>query len=308
MIDILMAVYNGEKYISEQIESLLRQSCVDWRLLVSDDCSEDETVKIIKRYMEMYPNKITLYENKTNTGSAGKNFLGLLEKSSGEYVMFCDQDDVWKNDKIAATIDKMWAMEQEYGDDMPILVHTDLEVVNENLSLVNKSMFEMQKLDYNRTSLNELVVQNIVTGCTVMINRALINRLEIMPEKIAVHDWWLGVMASIYGKIGFVEKATILYRQHGENSCGAQDMYSSQYIRRRAGDAGKARKMLRLGYWQAEEIAEKYRDSLNESDYRLLRDYGSMDKSNKLKKIYILLKHNIWKAGTARKIGQIIYM
>ena len=229
MIDILMATYNGERYIEQQLESIINQSETNWRLLVRDDCSQDKTRQIIQKYQIKYPEKIILVPSTEPSGSAMNNFFQLLDYAENEYIMFADQDDVWKPDKITLTLNEMHKMETQYGKETPLLVHTDLCVVDEKLNTINPSIFTMQAMDYRRDKLNNLLATNIVTGCTMLFNQALLKLLAEKPETAVMHDMWIALVAAAFGKIGFVNKATMLYRQHGMNVNGIKDVRSFNY-------------------------------------------------------------------------------
>ena len=135
MIDILMATYNGEKYIEEQIISILKQSVCDWNLIIQDDCSNDKTVDIIKKYAERYPDKIKYYLRKHQSGSAYKNFFSMIKYSNAEYVMFADQDDVWKEDKIEKQVSFL-EEHPTYG-----ICFTWVDIIDENNNLSNNVIF-----------------------------------------------------------------------------------------------------------------------------------------------------------------------
>lgn len=298
-IDILMAVYNGEKYIGEQIESILAQTVGGWRLLICDDCSQDSTVEIIKKYRFKNKDRIFLYENEKNSGSPKSNFFKLLKMSEADYVFTCDQDDIWKSDKIEKTL-------KAFDDDsIPTLVHTDLTVVDKNKKIIHSSMIRSQHINVKRDRLNELIVQNIVTGCTMAINKSLADILK-EPDVIPVHDWWIAATAAIYGQIKYINEATVYYRQHGDNQCGAQDMYSAEYLAGRLKDKNRSKHMLELSYIMAEELMDKYRIP---TEYMpMLREYSAMLNKGKLKKVKTLFKYSIWKSGIIRKLGQLYFL
>lgn len=214
MIDILMTVYNGEQYVVPQIESILNQTDSNWKLFIQDDCSTDRTVELIEPYVRRYPERITLLRNEKNSGSAQKNFFSMLPLVEHSYCMFCDHDDVWKPRKVEMTVRRMMELEQANGQDTPLLVHTDLAVADENLKVLSDSMFRSQNLNRKGNRLNNLLVQNNVTGCTMMVNKALVDMVGPAPKHAVMHDWWMALIAACFGKIGFVRQATILYRQH----------------------------------------------------------------------------------------------
>ena len=154
-----MATYNGEKYIEEQLESLLEQTLQNFKIFIQDDCSQDKTIQIIQDYQRKYPDKIFFGINKKNTGSAKHNFFNLLLHYKDDYIMLCDQDDVWNADKIEITFNEMKRMEKLHGQQTPILVHTDLTVVDSDLKVINSSFKKMLDADYSRTQLNHLLSQ-----------------------------------------------------------------------------------------------------------------------------------------------------
>lgn len=310
MITILMASYNGEKYIGEQIESILSQSETDWKLVIQDDCSIDSTYSIASEYALKYPEKIEVRKKNENSGSASKNFFSMLPDVDGDYLMFSDDDDVWLPDKIEKSLIVMNKMERTEWQDKPLLVHTDLKVVNANLQAISDSMFQRQNFDNQRSDLNHLLAQNIITGCTMMINRPLINlanKVQV-PEHAIMHDWWFALIAAAFGKIGFVEKPEVLYRQHGKNEIGAKDARSLSYNFKRLIEPDKTHQSLNMTYLQAEEFLKKFNSTLGEESSMIIRDYVSIPRLSKLQKIRMLNVRDFWKTGFARKLGQLLFM
>jgi glycosyltransferase involved in cell wall biosynthesis len=306
MIDILLASYNGEKYIGKQIESVINQTNQDWFLYIKDDCSIDSTLDIVLEYERKYKDKIKVIKSDNPSGSAKNNFFSMLQYSENNYIMTCDQDDIWLPDKIELTYDKMKNIEKE-NPDIPILVHTDLKVVDENLGIINDSLFKMQNIDSNRDQLNHLLVQNIVTGCTVMVNRKLLDYIQRIPKNAIMHDWWMAIIASCFGKIFFIDEPTVLYRQHAQNNVGAKKVNSAEYIINILRNIENIKKSIKNTYLQSGELINilditKYQDNYDfASEYFLLPNY------NKLKRFRILKKYNLWKSGFIRKLGQIIF-
>lgn len=304
-VEILMATYNGADFVAEQIKSILNQSYTQWHLIINDDCSTDGTYKILRDYEKKYPDKISVSQSKVNSKNAKNNFFFMLHNTTADYIMFCDQDDCWLPDKIKLTLE---AMRKNEENNVPVLVHTDLRVVDSSLNTVSESMFKAQKLNYKKNKPNNLVVQNIVTGCTVMINKPLAQLLQHTPQAVEVHDWWIGVVASVFGKIIFINEPTILYRQHSLNVCGAKNMSDKSYILSRAKNRQNAVYMLGLGYELSKEFVLVYKDKLEPDIYKMLNQYGNMSNYGKIKRLEIIVKYKLWKNGLIRKIGQIIYM
>lgn len=230
MINILISTYNGEKFISEQLDSLIEQTVQDFVVLIRDDGSTDSTVDIIKEYENRYPDKIIfIHDNLGNLGSS-KSFMKLLEYSDKEYIMFCDQDDIWVPNKIELSLNKIKELEGIFSKDIPLLVFTDLMVVDENLNIISKSFRFYQKLDPQiSTNWKKLLAQNVITGCTMIINRKAKEVCLPYLSEIMMYDHWIGVNVAKYGKIGWIDIPTVLYRQHRDNVAGAHK-YGIKYI------------------------------------------------------------------------------
>lgn len=306
MVDILLASYCGEKYLKSQLDSLLNQTYKDTKIIIRDDGSTDNSVEIINDYCSRYPDKVFSVTGEP-TGSALKNFARLLECSDGDYVMFCDQDDVWLPNKVETTLAAMQTAEGE-GKDIPVLVHSDLKVVDGELNVISNSFFDFQKLTPDNTSIPHLLVQNHVTGCTMMINRALKQKCGKIPDDCIMHDWWLALVAAIFGEIVCVYKPTMLYRQHGNNQVGAQAARGFAFIKRKLATLSQVRKNYDATYTQAQLLLEHYGDSLNDQQSEIITTYCKMQKMNKLKKIQTVEKYGFKKATLLRVIGQYFLM
>jgi glycosyltransferase involved in cell wall biosynthesis len=221
-ISICMATYNGEQFLRQQLDSIFAQSNQDWQLLIRDDGSDDNTVHIIEDYAGRLPGKIRLVTDNGNRLGASLNFGKLLEYADTEYIMFSDQDDVWLPNKIELTLNAMKAAEQVYPD-KPILIHTDLKVIDSELNTIANSMWSYQKLFPEAgDDLSRIMAQNVVTGCTVMMNKKAKAVSIPVPDEAIMYDWWLALNVCRHGKIIYVSIPSILYRQHSRNRVGAQ--------------------------------------------------------------------------------------
>lgn len=235
MIEILMATYNGEKFIREQIDSILTQSYTDWHLTISDDGSTDETVAIIDDYQFRYPDQIRRVCSHKKFGTARDHFFWLLQNCGADYICFCDQDDVWKPDKLQLFADRMREMEAAEGKNTPILVFSDLCVVDEELNVISDSIMYLQQQKANVADYHELLFKNVVNGNAMMINRALadISVRCLAPEQTVMHDWWIAITVARFGRISYIDRATVLYRQHGGNDVGAKKARGIGFILRK---------------------------------------------------------------------------
>ena len=307
MIDILMAVCNGGKYLAEQIDSILAQSEEEWHLYICDDGSSDDSFRIAAEYAEKYPHRITVRRNEKPTGSACANFMGMLKGSEAEYVMFSDQDDFWNPHKIKLTLEKMHELESEYGAS-PLLVHTELMVADSRLNVTNPSFTRFQGLDPRKKNLNSLLCQNNITGCTLMINKALADIIKDAPaEKMLMHDWWAGLAAAAFGHIGFVDAPTIKYRQHGGNQLGAVNNRSFTGAARIVRDRQCTKDRINMTYRQAEDFYEYYGSLLSEDNRHILEKYIDIPKLPKPVRAARLIKYGFLKQNFPAAAGQLIF-
>lgn len=217
-VDILLATYNGENYLIEQLESILSQTYSNFRLLISDDCSTDGTRKILEEYKEK-DDRIQLFFQGKNLGVI-KNFEYLLKKVESKYYMLSDQDDIWKSNKIERSVEKLENSESD-------LVYTDLEVVDANLNVTYESYWKLKGIykkvkKYN--NFEALYLNNFVTGCTVISKKEYIKDVLPLPDtsKFVLHDYWIALIISQKGKISYIEEPLIKYRQHKNNKIGSR--------------------------------------------------------------------------------------
>ena len=215
-VDVLIATYNGEKYIKEQIESILSQTYQNIQLIISDDCSTDKTREILKQYEQS--DKIKIFYQEKNLGYI-KNFDFLLNQVESDLYMLSDQDDVWKPEKIEKSVEKL---KKENLD----LVFGDLEAVDENLNTIYESFDKYMKLDRKiKKCIGSYKLQylyNCITGCTILSKKEYLNKILPLPtnSKYMVHDYWIGLIVSLNGKIGYINEKYIKYRQHSNNQVG----------------------------------------------------------------------------------------
>lgn len=217
-VDILLATYNGEKYIKEQVESILNQTYENIQIIISDDCSTDKTRQVLKEYENN--EKIKIFYQEKNLGYV-KNFEFLLKQVESNLYMLSDQDDVWKKEKVEKSVEKI---ESEKLD----LVFGDLEVVDENLNTLYKSynryMHLIHKIKKYQKDYRLQYLYNCMTGCTIISRKNWIDKVLPFPtnSKYMIHDYWLGLVIALNGKVGYIEEPYILYRQHGKNQVGSK--------------------------------------------------------------------------------------
>ena len=279
-VEVILASYNGGKYIKEQIISILMNfdtlndySC---KLLISDDASTDSTVATIKE-MQGDDDRVFLLDS-NKKGGVKENFHFLMKNTSADYIFFSDQDDLWLPNKMRIFLERFSLLEKKTCG--PMLVHSDLSVSDANLSPVNVSMFGYQKL--NKTpDFSNLIVSNSITGCVMACNKSLINIAKNSDINNSImHDWYLGLCASAFGVISYIDAPLILYRQHGNNQVGAKQFSILKLLF--AGGGGqlhKARNSIHLTKLQSSIFLNDFHQQIDSHKSRLLKEYiESFDK------------------------------
>lgn len=221
-IAILLAVYNGEKYLSEQIDSLLSQTYREWTLYIRNDASTDTTQQIIEKYCAGHPDKIVqIDKGGANLGCSG-NFFRLLETVESDYYMFCDADDVWLPEKIQASYDEIRTLEDKYPG-KPLLVHVDAMVCDERLNVIMPSFWQGTGIDPDKyATYNRLAVRCTVGGAKSIFNRQSRDIIVPWSDNGLIYDYWLALNVAKHGIIKAIKQPLILYRQHGSQVCGLQ--------------------------------------------------------------------------------------
>jgi len=309
-VAILMATYNGEKYLKEQIESILNQTYKDIVIYIRDDNSKDNTNKIIDEYIEKYPEKIVRVEDEKKAKGACKNFMYLLEYvyNLNEYYMFmfADQDDFWLNNKVEIVVseyNKLQNKEQE-----PVLIHTDLYVVDSELNILDESFIKYSNLKENYNKFNNYLIQNNVTGCTTFINKNLVDLIKFDIKDICMHDWYFALIASAFGKVIFINKPTIKYRQHGNNVLGAKKVKGIKGIFNKLIKNNTIKNDLNKMFLQAECFRKNHYELLDNTKKKIIDDFCILNKVSKVKKIGMIIKNKFYKQGIVRIIGEFIFI
>jgi rhamnosyltransferase len=238
---ILLAAYNGEKYLSEQIKSIQRQTISNWMLLVRDDGSQDYTRLLLEK-LATEDNRIRIVDDQLGCLGPTRNFGALMELSkieAADTVFFSDQDDIWVPDKILKQLQSLHNLETRHGTGMPCLTYSDMEVVDEYLRQIHPSFMRYQRQYHEpQDPIHVLLTQNFVAGCTVAINRPLLEFATPVPNQIRLHDWWLAACAAASGRIAYINEPLVRYRQHASNQIGAVTVpgmfncFAAQYRKR----------------------------------------------------------------------------
>ncbi len=216
-IDILLATYNGSKYLHEQLDSILSQSYGNINVIIRDDGSSDNTVMIIKEYEEK-DNRVKLLND--NLGNLGfvRNFEELMKNSTSEYLMFSDQDDIWYNNKVETSYKRIKAIEEKNGKSCPILVHTNSKIMNYETRTKSLFISDCAKNSSFENSFFNFFVQ----GSTMLINESLKREALPFSKEVYLHDRYLHLIAEFIGIRAYIDMPTMDYRQHSNNEIGSR--------------------------------------------------------------------------------------
>lgn len=285
---VLMPTYNGERYLAAQIDSILAQEGVKVSLLFSDDGSTDGTLSLLEGF------DILPFERRLGPS---QNVSRLLEHTA-PYVALADQDDVWERDKLVLSLQKMGELEALYGRETPLLVHTDLKVVDKELRESAPSFFSYNK--FHGGGLNQLLMQNTVTGCTLLMNEALASLATPIPPEAIMHDWWIALVASAFGKIGVINRPLVHYRQHGSNAIGATTYFDLAKI-------GRFRKMRDRKFLQAAVFLNRYRERMTLEQVEMFEAFCNLRHQSYFATRATLLKYGFYGDGFFRRVFTLIF-
>lgn len=297
---ILVAVYNGGKYLEELVESLISQTYKNIKIVLSDDGSTDNSTELIETLAKKDA-RIERYRSGEKFGSAAMHFMHLIKAfQDEEYVCLCDQDDVWKPDKVEKTLKAMCD-----GEKGARLVHTDAHVTDVGLNIINESFHSFFSMK-NELSFSERLVENNVQGSSAMLNRELMRIVSGYDRRVIMHDWFIALCASAAGDIKYLPERTFFYRQHGENVVGASEKPQSiSYILKRiktdvSGDIIKGRH-------QAALVLELAGEKMSENDRAAAEAYSLGVNKNKLKRLRDMEKFGIKPDSFLKKIKFLIW-
>ncbi len=308
-IDILLATYNSARFLRAQLDSLLTQTDQDWRLLIRDAGSTDQTHAIIDEYVRR-DGRIELVE--VGPADACRNFARLLDFSKNPYVMFCDHDDVWLPRKIEMARRAMRELEVEVSDaQCPLLVFSDAIVTDDELRTLDRSSFHYQHLDPMRLAVRQLLFQNVAAGNTMLFNRALLRCASPVPEEAVMHDHWLMLVAALMGRVKLIRgEPQLLYRQHGGNVLGASSFSLIDLMLRLPEKWRSVKERLRWAVRQGVVLRNRYagKDGVTGENRVLLNELPFLLSRSWLRRRWILMRHGIWKNGFLRNLGMLFFI
>lgn len=294
-IAILLATFNGGKYIKVQLDSIVNQTYRNWKLLISDDGSKDNTISIINEYCAK-DSRIHLLNQEVINKGASQNFGNLIIEAlvtECDFIMFSDQDDYWKEDKIQITLESMLSgLESEK---MPKLIYTDFEYADHQLAPLRIET-DKNTSAWRDPNLQRLLAENNIYGCTMMINRSLAEKACPIPDCAENHDYWIALVAATFGSIKHVKKRTILYRQHSNNVSGhyLDNSFKARFQRYYKKNEW-LEKILKGRFQMAESLLNRFEGEVSTKIKNLLVGYSNFENMKGSERVFFCLKNGIQK-------------
>ncbi|MCG8584008.1 MAG: glycosyltransferase family 2 protein [Pirellulales bacterium] len=301
-VDIALACFNGAQYLPPLLDSLRAQTHDRWNLVARDDQSSDVTTSILLAFQKESENS-QIVPSDTNLGAV-KNFEQALLHTTADYILLADQDDVWREDKVELCLGGIRALEKAHGKQTPALYFTDLEVVDENLAVQHPSFWAYEKIQVESChSLGRLLVRNTSPGCSMILNRALLEKALPLPDEVVMHDWWLLLVAALFGKIDYSPEATVRYRQHGQNVEGAKRRSLLEKSFRFVFKYAEIKSATRATQSQAQSLLDAYGDTLDFDARETLMAYCNSRRESGLKHRWRCYRQGISSRGLISNLG-----
>lgn len=302
-IDILMATWNGSRFIGEQLESIFGQRLQNFRLIVRDDGSGDSTLDIVEQYRSRYSDRVVVRENPSRQGAC-RTFSLLAEESTAPYIAFCDQDDIWREDKLELGYTAAKHVEAEHGVHTPVLVFSDLELIGEDSKRLAPSMWKMKHVNPHRASLGTMLVQNLVSGCTVLGNRSLLVSGIPIPHGAIMHDFWLGLVAAAFGILHPLNETTVRYRQHQNNTLGSGSGWRiANALKLLVCDDPGFRNEIEASRRQSRNFADRYASQLSAQQREILQAWSKSQDLPALVRQWILYRNGLRRTSLLNNLG-----
>jgi len=300
IVSVALCTCNGERFLGEQLASLVGQTRLPSELVVCDDRSTDETIAILERFAATAPFPVHITVNAERLGPAA-NFAKAAALCTGDIVLFCDQDDIWHEDKMALEIAAITKAERNVGTGIPVLVHGDLEVVAEDLTPLYPSFMRLMHPKFGLFDTSYILENNVAVGCTMAVNRDLLKVALPLPKEALMHDWWFAQCATCCGSIVYLDRPLMLYRQHHSNQVGA-----SAWLHRIAVALKSPRKQwrtsiesLRATVRQAKALESWLvgRNCTKQPDRDAVSAYAGLLGGGSVSRLHRILRHRYGRAG-----------
>ena len=296
-VQILLATYNGARFLREQLDSLFNQTFQDFTIQIRDDGSTDNTVQIIEAYIQKFPNKITLLQDSFKNVGATQNFGILLENATADYIFFCDQDDIWVKHKIEKSLQKIQSLENG-NSEAPCYIFTDMKAIDEAGNITDNSVWSKLLLHPDYCTLNRLLIQNIPHGCTMVINKAMRNLAVPIPKEAILHDHWMALIAAACGKSAYIEEPLVLLRNHAQNVTRKKNTLSDKLKRFSTNFWSKDQYeyFISIRVNQAKALKERVGNNITKDKLELLNKFIQLENTSGLQRKKLFLQNKFFRS------------
>ena len=305
--DVILAVWNGQDYLPAMLDSLLSQTTSEFNVLVRDDGSTDGSREILENYKQKFDGRLSVIAGES-TRSATANFAILMRETKADYVLFADQDDVWRPEKVGLTLRSLKEAEAKYGRSTPIYFATDIEVANKDLELINPSYWKWKRLKASRMSkLSQSLICVSIQGMASGINRALLDLANPVSAKAISHDWWTQLIAAAMGKVICDPTTTALYRVHGGNASIPKPVGVLPYLKLGL-DASFLRRGLGRRIEQADALADALAERMPPDKLKIIRRFTKLQSQGFLQRRWTLVSGNYLYHDLVRSVATFVLM
>ncbi|MBI3219693.1 MAG: glycosyltransferase family 2 protein [Bacteroidetes bacterium] len=273
-VSIVLATYNGEKYLREQLDSLFAQTYPLLEIIAVDDCSSDSTIAILKEYAAAHP-ILQIYQNEVNL-KHNRTFERGIQLAKGDCIAMCDQDDIWLPEKIS-TLMEQWSPES-------LLIHCDSEFIDAEGKSLQRKISDIKNLQTYSSPI-PFIIGNTVAGHAAIFRKELIKSILPFPS-IVIHDWWMAFVAATQGPVQYVDEPLIHYRQHAGNVIGAIKVKGQKKKKDKSELQQRIRERMKL-FSQSCPEHHSAKNLLNE----LARSYSSFGLSNNFLRMNLFFTH-----------------
>lgn len=288
-VDILMATYNGGRYLRNQLLSLQQQTHGDWRLLIRDDGSSDDTLHIIDEFERIDPRIQRVgRDNPANLGAA-RSFMALTAWSDADYLMFCDQDDIWFEKKLELLLN---FARNNFDPQLPSLVYCDAYGYSDSQGVITLPRVSLLQAN----TLQEFMFFNGgYQGCSILFNQALNRMLKDYRASYFLHDDIASLLAHVFGRVYFLPQRLMLYRQHDANVTGNISGRFWQRLQRIVSTRGFV--INRVHFDEKKAFFDAYQNELDDHALRLFEAYFSYVDKNLAGRLGVVLRHGFSMGG-----------
>lgn len=295
-VQILLSTYNGERWLSELLASLLWQTHKHWQLIIRDDGSTDNTWALLQAWQAQHPQRVKCVISEREHVGTTESFNRLVAASDAEYLLFCDQDDVWFPEKIELQLNTLLTLETQQDKATPHLVHTDLMVVDANKQLLAASFWKARGFN-TQQSKQHYLINNVVTGCATIFNRAAADLAFPVPTHVLQHDRWLALVCAWFGTVQALPYQLLFYRQHNANQVGARRPFNFNIA-------------ARVNAWsaQAQAFTQRYASHLDpqNADVQVLQALSRLTELKAWQRRQSIVRHRLYKPSLLENLALLL--